>query len=90
MTDKRIAMITCPVLILHAEDDTTVPFKLGVALYEAALKSRDETEVEFIRFPSELHYGHKDICRDPDLPNIFRWKNIEYELLTSFILAGPS
>ena len=75
-TDQRIAMITCPVLILHAEDDTTVPFKLGVALYEAALQSRDETEVEFIRFPSELHYGHKDICRAPDLPDIFRWKNL--------------
>ena len=76
MTDQRIAVIDCPVLILHAEDDAVVPFKLGKALYETALQSRDETwgEVKFIDFSSELGYGHKYICRDPGLPGIFRWK----------------
>ena len=74
VTDQRIAVIDCPVLILHAEDDAVVPFKLGRALYESALQSRDESwgEVQFIDFSSELGYGHKYICRDPGLPDIFR------------------
>ena len=36
VTDQRLAVIDCPVLILHAEDDAVVPYKLGLALYESA------------------------------------------------------
>ena len=74
VTDQRIAVIFCPVLILHAEDDVTVPFKLGKALYETAREVRSEEwgEVKFISFSSDLGYGHKYICRDPNLPHIVR------------------
>ena len=60
VTDQRISVIDCPVLILHAEDDAVVPFKLGRALYDTAVQSRDETwgQVQFIDFSSELGYGH--------------------------------
>ena len=33
-------VIDVPILILHAEDDLVVPFKLGKALYESALEGR--------------------------------------------------
>ena len=33
-------MIDVPIMILHAEDDLVVPFKLGKALYESAQDGR--------------------------------------------------
>ncbi|KAK3093611.1 hypothetical protein FSP39_018069 [Pinctada imbricata] len=71
-SDKNIAFITCDILILHAEDDVSVPYKLGKNLYETALQSRPESsgKVEFVTYKAHRKYGHKYICRDPDLPNI--------------------
>ena len=42
VTDQRISVIDCPIMILHAEDDAVVPFKLGRALYETALQTRGD------------------------------------------------
>ena len=74
MSDQRLALVDCPVLILHAEDDAVVPYKLGRALYESALVTRPagSRAVEFREFSAELAYGHKYICRDPGLPDIVR------------------
>lgn len=74
VSDQRITVIDCPVLILHAEDDAVVPFKLGKALHECALHNRGETcrAVEFKEFSGELGYAHKYICRAPELPQIVR------------------
>ena len=74
VTDQRISVIDCPIMILHAEDDAVVPFKLGRALYETALQTRGEDcrAIQFEAFSAELCYGHKYICRDPGLPDIFR------------------
>jgi len=74
VTDQRIAVIDCPIMILHAEDDAVVPFKLGRTLYETALQTRGEDcrAIQFETFSAELCYGHKYICRDPGLPDIFR------------------
>ena len=74
VTDQRIALIDCPVLILHAEDDAVVPYKLGVALYETAqsCRSPDWGPVQLQSYPSDLGYGHKYICRDPGLPQLIR------------------
>ena len=36
----HLQVIDVPILILHAEDDLVVPFKLGRALYESALEKR--------------------------------------------------
>jgi len=74
VSDQRIAVIDCSLLILHAEDDAVVPFKLGKALHESALQSRGERcgAVEFKQFSGDLGYAHKFICRAPELPRIVR------------------
>jgi len=72
VSDQRISVIDVPILILHAKDDFVVPFFLGQALYESALKLRDSSwpKVEFVEFESEHCYAHKYICRAPQLPQI--------------------
>ena len=57
-------------LILHAQDDPVIPFKLGKALHEEALRSRKGSTVEFREFDGAYGYGHSFICRAPDLPDI--------------------
>ncbi|CAI5451010.1 unnamed protein product [Caenorhabditis angaria] len=67
-SDQRITHISCPILILHAQDDRVLPVKLGRALYKAAKKS--DRKVEFREFDSVHNFGHKFICRSPELPEI--------------------
>ncbi|XP_061546954.1 lysophosphatidylserine lipase ABHD12-like isoform X4 [Phycodurus eques] len=70
--DDNVNHISCPVLILHAEDDHVVPFHLGKELYEVAARSESlgGHKVEFVAFPSSLAYRHKFIYRSPRLPAI--------------------
>ncbi|CAD7088179.1 unnamed protein product [Hermetia illucens] len=71
-SDKHINEFRQPVLILHAEDDIVVPFELGYRLYRIALDNRAKSwgPVEFHRFEATSRYGHKFLCRAPDLPEI--------------------
>uniref|UniRef100_A0A2M3Z6B0 Putative monoacylglycerol lipase abhd12 n=1 Tax=Anopheles braziliensis TaxID=58242 RepID=A0A2M3Z6B0_9DIPT len=71
-SDQHIAEFRQPVLILHAEDDLVVPFDLGYKLYRKALDTRGKSwgPIEFHRFEKSSHYGHKHICRAPNLPEI--------------------
>jgi len=71
-SDKWISHIKQPILILHAEDDHVVPFDLGYKLYRVALETRDKSyaPIEFRRFDKGRKYGHKHICRAPELPEI--------------------
>ncbi|XP_041781230.1 lysophosphatidylserine lipase ABHD12 isoform X2 [Anopheles merus] len=71
-SDQHIAEFRQPVLILHAEDDLVVPFELGYKLYRKALDTRGKSwgPIEFHRFEQSSHYGHKYICRAPNLPEI--------------------
>lgn len=71
-SDNHISEFRQPVLILHAEDDAVVPFKLGYKLYRIALDTRGKAwgPVEFHRFEKTSHYGHRYICRAPNLPEI--------------------
>ncbi|XP_055591602.1 lysophosphatidylserine lipase ABHD12 isoform X2 [Uranotaenia lowii] len=71
-SDQHIAEFRQPVLILHAEDDAVVPFDLGYKLYRTALDTRGKSwgPVEFRRFEKTSHYGHRYICRAPNLPEI--------------------
>ncbi|XP_051935739.1 lysophosphatidylserine lipase ABHD12 [Hippocampus zosterae] len=72
--DDNVNHISCPVLILHAEDDHVVPFHLGKQLYEVAKRSRSLSghKVEFVAFPASLAYRHKLIYSSPRLPRILR------------------
>ncbi|XP_061083515.1 lysophosphatidylserine lipase ABHD12 isoform X1 [Conger conger] len=71
-SDENMGHISCPVLILHAEDDTVVPFHLGKKLYSIAAQSQSLTghKVQFIPFPGNLGYKHKLIYSSPELPHI--------------------
>lgn len=71
-SDQHIAEFRQPVMILHAEDDHVVPFHLGYKLYRTALDTRGKSwgPVEFHRFERTSHYGHRYICRAPNLPEI--------------------
>uniref|UniRef100_A0A3P8T8U2 Abhydrolase domain containing 12, lysophospholipase n=1 Tax=Amphiprion percula TaxID=161767 RepID=A0A3P8T8U2_AMPPE len=73
-SDENVNHISCPVLILHAEDDGVVPFHLGKKLYNLASRSKSLSghKVQFVPFPSALAYKHKFIYRSPELPNILR------------------
>ena len=53
---------TTPIIILHAEDDGILPFKLGQNLYEVAAKKLGKQKVKFIQINGSLGLGHKYIC----------------------------
>uniref|UniRef100_A0A667Z218 Lysophosphatidylserine lipase ABHD12 n=1 Tax=Myripristis murdjan TaxID=586833 RepID=A0A667Z218_9TELE len=71
-SDENVNHISCPVLILHAEDDSVVPFHLGKKLFDMAAQSKSLSgqKVQFVPFSSSLAYKHKFIYRSPELPNI--------------------
>ncbi|KAK6328792.1 hypothetical protein J4Q44_G00007700 [Coregonus suidteri] len=71
-SDENVVHISCPLLILHAEDDSVVPFHLGKKLYNIASQSKSLSghKVQFIPFPVSLSYKHKLIYRSPELPHI--------------------
>ncbi|XP_054655497.1 lysophosphatidylserine lipase ABHD12 isoform X2 [Dunckerocampus dactyliophorus] len=71
-SDDNVNHISCPVLILHAEDDAVVPFHLGKKLYNMAASSKSLSghKVQFVPFSSSLAYKHKFIYRSPQLPRI--------------------
>ncbi|XP_061823435.1 lysophosphatidylserine lipase ABHD12 [Nerophis lumbriciformis] len=71
-SDDNVDHISCPVLILHAEDDAVVPFHLGKKLYNMAARSKSLSghKVQFVPFPSSLAYKHKFIYKSPQLPHI--------------------
>ncbi|KAL0964317.1 hypothetical protein UPYG_G00322170 [Umbra pygmaea] len=71
-SDENVDHISCPLLILHAEDDSVVPFHLGKKLYNIASQSKSLIghKVQFISFPDSLAYKHKFIYRSPELPHI--------------------
>uniref|UniRef100_A0A3Q3W712 Lysophosphatidylserine lipase ABHD12 n=1 Tax=Mola mola TaxID=94237 RepID=A0A3Q3W712_MOLML len=78
-SDENVNHISCPVLILHAEDDSVVPFHLGKKLYNLAAQSKSLSghKVQFVPFPSSLAYRHKFIYRSPELPNILRYQQLQ-------------
>ncbi len=67
-TDRNIKDVQCPILILHAQDDNIIPFKLAKKLSSVAENcGRDLT---FIEFDCPRNYGHKWIHRAPELADI--------------------
>lgn len=72
--DKNLQVLTSPVLILHAKDDTIVPHYMGKELYDIAVETHKrinkEAEVELVSYSADLGYNHKDIYLDPNLTNV--------------------
>lgn len=73
-SDKHIYEFPQPVMIVHAEDDVVVPFHLGYQLYRIALEKRNRSwgPVEFHRFERSHGYGHKYLCRAPEIPKLVK------------------
>jgi len=71
-TDKRLADVYCPILILHDRDDEIISFELGKKLYETAKSSRrpDADPIKFVEFNG--NHGHKWIYQSKRLPGILR------------------
>jgi fermentation-respiration switch protein FrsA (DUF1100 family) len=46
-----IRRVRCPVMVIHSREDETIPFEMGLELYDAANEPK-----EFV----ELHGGHND------------------------------
>lgn len=71
-SDTHILHVDCPILILHAEDDLVIPVKLGYKLYKVVSEKRTKHQgfVKFEKFSSEFGFGHKYICRAPQLENL--------------------
>lgn len=60
---KRIGDIKLtPIMIIHAEDDTIIPLKLGQNLYQTAVDKLGKARVKFIQIASSHGFGHKHIC----------------------------
>lgn len=71
-SDRYILNVDCSILILHAKDDRIIPFELGYKLYETArtYRVKPQGSVRIFEFDSKLKYGHKFICRAPELKEI--------------------
>ncbi|XP_030378350.1 lysophosphatidylserine lipase ABHD12 isoform X2 [Scaptodrosophila lebanonensis] len=71
-SDVHVGEFRQPIMIIHAEDDVVVPFHLGYRLYRVALDTRSRSwgPVEFHRFDASFGYGHKHLCRAPELPSL--------------------
>ncbi|XP_011670006.2 lysophosphatidylserine lipase ABHD12 [Strongylocentrotus purpuratus] len=71
-SDISIEHVTCPILILHAEDDWVVPHDLGKKLYDIALEKRPASAgpIKMISFGSEEGCGHKNIAFSTKLPSV--------------------
>lgn len=55
-----------PIMILHAEDDGIIPYKLGVNLYKKAEQVLGKSRVRFCSISSDHNLGHKHICNHDD------------------------
>ena len=61
--------VNCPVLVLHAEDDTIIPVALGKKLVET-VKEAGKQDVKIHIYDAMLKYGHKHIYKDANLPQL--------------------
>uniref|UniRef100_A0A914C9Q3 Serine aminopeptidase S33 domain-containing protein n=1 Tax=Acrobeloides nanus TaxID=290746 RepID=A0A914C9Q3_9BILA len=67
-SDKHIQRITCPILVLHAQDDHVIPYILGRRLVEAAQSTH--RDIQYVEFEAERGFLHKYIHRAKELPDL--------------------
>ncbi|XP_030755401.1 lysophosphatidylserine lipase ABHD12-like isoform X2 [Sitophilus oryzae] len=68
-TDKHIQKISCPIMFLHAKDDTVVPYYMSEKLYNITL-SKDRQEIHSVLhlYDRFLRLDHYFIYQDPHTP----------------------
>ena len=68
--------VTCPILVLHAEDDHVIPIDLGRKLVNSAKTAN--RKVTLIEFEAKREFLHKYIHRAEELPAIIKFKLLFY------------
>lgn len=73
---KNLQILTTPLLILHAKDDSVVPHHMGLKLHQISLQAREklntDAPVEMISYDSHLGISHSHIHLDPNLSDVVR------------------
>ncbi|KAL8559713.1 hypothetical protein ACOMHN_002246 [Nucella lapillus] len=71
-SDQHLVHVRCPTLLLHAEDDRTVPLDLSRRLFQSVISAgqKDQPKVTMHVFPAEKGYGHNSISQAPDLGSV--------------------
>ncbi|XP_037097258.1 lysophosphatidylserine lipase ABHD12-like [Syngnathus acus] len=71
--EENLKVLTCPLLILHAEDDDVVPYHMGQKLYQISSRTQRSQKVplEMISYPASRRFSHNNIYLDPGLPKSF-------------------
>ncbi|KAG7229142.1 hypothetical protein INR49_013085 [Caranx melampygus] len=74
--DKNLKTLSSPLLILHAEDDNIVPYRMGLKLYQMSLQAQKQhntdVQVEMISYATNHGFSHSSIYLDPNLSNVVR------------------
>ncbi|XP_069016648.1 lysophosphatidylserine lipase ABHD12-like isoform X2 [Embiotoca jacksoni] len=69
--EENLKCLSSPLLILHAEDDSVVPYHMGQKLYQISLQTKrrlnTQVQVEMISYKAELGFSHSSIYKDPGL-----------------------
>ena len=71
VSHRWLPAVRCPVLVLHAEDDSVVPHPRGLAL-EAAARLAGKVDITLHSYPAALGLGHCHIHRAPGLPALIQ------------------
>lgn len=69
--DYWLPQVTCPVMMLHSEDDSTISLRLTKKLYRSS-QSTLGSALEFHTFNSSLGLGHNDIHLADSLPDLIQ------------------
>jgi len=70
-SDLRLGFLQLPTLILHAEDDETIPYQQGRDLYGSAVKA-GKRDIRMVTFAQDLGCAHSFISKNPQLPALIR------------------
>ena len=70
-SESWLPEVKCPVMILSAEDDPTIPVRLGRKLLEKTQKS-GKMNIEMHEFEGSLGFQHNDIYRAEQLPEMIQ------------------
>ncbi|MXQ88552.1 hypothetical protein E5288_WYG003833 [Bos mutus] len=70
-SDENVKFLSSPLLIIHGEDDKTVPLEFGKKLYEIAHNAyRNKERVKMVIFPPG--FRHNSLCKSPALLHTVR------------------
>lgn len=67
--DVHLSSVPCPVQVLHAEDDPTIPLHLAQKLVDTVIRA-GKLDVEIHMYHKSLGHAHSHIYKDEGLPQL--------------------